>query len=78
VPIYFFHVRGGRADAEDEEGIAHPDEAAARTFALAGARSLIAGDVVEGILDLSGRIDVEDEAGKLVFSLPFEKAVTRS
>jgi hypothetical protein len=78
VPTYFFHVRGGLGDVEDGEGSAHADERSAEAFALAGARSLIAGDVLDGILDLSARIDVEDEAGQLVFSLPFAETVARS
>lgn len=62
-------------DSEADEALEYPDEDAARAAALAGARSLIAADVLEGTLDLAGRIDVCDEAGRLLFSLPFASAV---
>ena len=78
MPLYFFNVRGGPADAEADEGLDYPDEEAARAAALAGARSLIASDVLEGILNLSSRIDITDSRGALLFSVPFEAAVTRA
>jgi hypothetical protein len=78
VPLYFFHVRGGPADAEADEGLHYPDEETARAAALAGARGLIASDVLEGILNLSSRIDVTDRGGTVLFSIPFEAAVTRA
>ena len=76
VPLYFFHVRGGHSPVEAEEGWEHAGAAAIEATALAAARSLIASDVLEGVLDLAGRIDVEDEAGELVLSVPFQSAVS--
>lgn len=78
VPLYFFNIRDSLENAEAAEGLEYPDDDAAREAALAGARSLIAADVQEGILNLSGRIDVTDEQGKMMFSVPFESAVIRS
>lgn len=40
-----------------------------------GARSMIAADVLEGILDLSSRMDVTDEQGATLFTIPFASAV---
>lgn len=76
MPLYFFHLRGGPSDSEAEEGLQYPNDDAARAAALAGARSMIAADVMEGVLDLSSRIDVTDEQGDALFSVPFASAVT--
>lgn len=75
MPLYYFHVRGGPEDIVAEEGLDYPDEAAARRAALAGVRGMIAADAVEGILDLSNRLDVTDSAGRLLFSIPFSSAL---
>lgn len=78
MPLYFFHVRGGPSDADDGEGLEYSDDNAARKAALAGARSLIAADVLEGILNLSSRIDVADAQGRLLFSVSFARSVTQA
>lgn len=57
------------------EGIELPENAIVGT-ALASARDCIAGDVHRGEIDLRYRIDVHDESGKVVCSLPFAEAVT--
>jgi hypothetical protein len=76
MPVYFFHIRGGPADVEAAEGLEFPDDDAARRAALAGARSLIAADVLDGMLNLDSRIDVADEGGSTLFSVPFASAVS--
>jgi hypothetical protein len=78
VPTYFFNVRGGPIEAEADEGLSYPDEAAARAAALAGARSMIAADLLEGSPNLDCRIEVTDKNGKLLFSIPFESAFSRA
>ena len=75
MPLYFLHVRGGHAPAEAGEGYEYLDDASAFKNATAAARGLIANDVLDGILDLSGRIDVEDDAGNLLLTVPFASAV---
>lgn len=75
MPLYFFHVRGGPSNCEADEGLDYPDDEAAQAAALAGARSMIAADVLEGILDLSSRMDVTDEQGTTLFAIPFSSAV---
>lgn len=75
MPLYFFHVRGGRSPAEAEEGWELADDATAAANATAAARSLIASDVLDGVLDLSGRIEVEDETGRVLLTVPFASAV---
>lgn len=72
---YYFNLRGGSADVEAEEGFEFANHAAARNAAVKEARSLIAADILNGILDLTSRIEVTDEQGNLLFSLPFEAAI---
>lgn len=78
MPLYFFHVRGGHAPAEAEEGWPLDDQFAATRCATTAARSLIANDVLDGILDLAARIEVEDCDGKPVVTVPFASVVTES
>ena len=75
MPLYFFHVCTGSECVEADEGLDYPDDDAARWAAVAGARSLIAADVLEGAIDLSGRIDVADDSGTVLFSVPYSSAV---
>ena len=42
---------------------------------MRNARDTIAGDVRNGIVDFRYRIDAENEAGQVVYSLPFKHAV---
>jgi hypothetical protein len=75
MPLYFFHVRGGHWPAEAQEGWPLGDKSEAVESATAAARSLIASDVLDGILDLNARIDVEDSDGKPVVTVPFASVV---
>jgi len=59
----------------DPDGVELTSEAVPAT-ALKAARDCMAGDVRNGLLDLRYRIDVHDEAGMLVHSLPFAEALT--
>ena len=43
---------------------------------MKNARDTIAGDVQNGVIDLRYRIDAENEAGQVVYSLPFKHAVS--
>lgn len=72
---YFLHLRDGADEILDPEGVELPESAIVGTV-LASARDCIAGDAHRGEIDLRYRIDVHDESGKLVHSLPFAKAVT--
>jgi hypothetical protein len=75
MPRYFFTLRGGDIDTEDEDGIALPDDAAAHERAVDFARDLLAAAVLEGRLALHERIVVRDETGRSVESLSFGQAV---
>ena len=74
MPRYFLHLRDGTDEILDPEGVEMPAEAV-NGAALIAARDCIAGDVKSGRLDLHCRIDVHDENGEIVHSLPFADAV---
>lgn len=75
MPRYFFNACNGEGFVLDEEGVELADLPAARKFAIDNARSMMAGDVQDGRLDLSSFIEVEDESRELLFTLSFAEAV---
>jgi hypothetical protein len=75
VAKYFLHLRDGVDELLDPEGRDYPTFEAMRRAVLYTARDLIAGDVRNGRLDLRFRIDAHDDAGTLVYSLPFKHAL---
>ena len=74
MPRYFMHLIDGADITLDPEGLEMPAEAIAGA-ALIQARDCMAADVKSGRLDFSYRIDVHDESGSLVHSLPFQEAL---
>ena len=76
MPHYFFHVREGESLICDPEGSDLPNEAAARAYAVAAARSLLSTDVLAGRLPLSHAIEVADEGGRTLLIVAFGEAVT--
>jgi hypothetical protein len=75
MPLYFFHLRDGIDTLIDAEGIDLEDVKAARASALFQARDIISHEVLRGNINLAQRIDVFDEADRLVCSLKFDDAV---
>ena len=71
---YFLHLMDSVDQILDPEGMEMAADAVPGA-ALLAARDCIAGDVKNGRIDLHYRIDVHDDAGKLVHSLPFADAV---
>ena len=72
---YFMHLRDGTEQLLDPEGLEYGSMDAVRKAVLVAARDLMTGDIREGVLDFRFRIDVEDEAGEIIYSLPFKHAV---
>ena len=72
---YFLHLRDGTDDVLDPDGSEFNDMEAVRNAVMRNARDLIAGDVRNGLVDFRYRIDVENGAGRIVYSLPFKHAV---
>jgi hypothetical protein len=72
---YFMHLVDGDDTLLDPDGVEATDETV-KGMALKCARDCIAGDAHRGLIKLSYRIEVQDEAGTVVYSLPFSDAVT--
>lgn len=72
---YFLHLVDGEDVFLDPDGVEASDDAVKR-IALKCARDCIAGDVHDGKIDLTYRIEVHDAAGAVVHSMPFRDAVT--
>ncbi|MBC9033721.1 hypothetical protein IAG41_15100 [Sphingomonas sp. JC676] len=66
---YFFRLRNGGIETDDEESLDLPDDTAAREKAMISARELLAAAVLEGRLALRERLLVEDESRRLVLSM---------
>jgi hypothetical protein len=76
VSRFYFHVCNGSGFTEDGEGRELPDLEAARAVALAGARDIMAAEMLRGEIDLGSFIEVEDEEHRLLFILTFDEAVS--
>ena len=75
MPRYFFHLRND-LDVPDYEGNDLPNVEAARAQAVAFAVDMAAASLQEHRkLNLHHRIDVEDEAGKVLLTVAFGDAV---
>jgi hypothetical protein len=72
---YFLHLRDHVTELMDAEGIELPSLEAVKNAVLKNARDVMTGDFRNGLLDLRFRIDAENDAGALVFTLPFKHAV---
>ena len=72
---YFMHLRDGTEQILDPEGLEFANIEAMRKAVLVSARDLMTGDIREGVMDLRFRIDVEDEDGEIIYTLPFKHAV---
>jgi len=63
--------------AIDEDGAEYKDLAAAKRAAIDGARALMAEHVLHGRpITLSHRIEIADETGKPLATLPFREMIT--
>ena len=71
---YFLHLVDHVDMLLDPHGVNLPADTVERAT-LAAARHCMCGDVRNGRLDLPYRIDVHDESGTAVHSLPFADAV---
>ena len=76
MPRYFFHVHNGVGFVEDEGGRELPDLSRVREEAIKGIRSIMSDEVTKGVIDLRGRIEIADPAGRIVLTMSFEEAFT--
>ena len=75
VPRFYFHVCNGSGFTEDDEGSELADLSEARANAIRGLRDIMASELKRGELNLGSFIEIEDEAHKLVMTVPFADAV---
>ena len=75
MPRYFLHLRDSTDELLDPEGHEYPDVEALKHAVILCARDLMAGDMRNGLIDFRYRIDAVDEAGDLIYRLPFKHAV---
>lgn len=75
---YFFDLHECGSVAADDDGIEHVSLDDARDEAVRAAREIMCSELGEGRLCLSCRIEVKDEAGAVVLTVPFKDAVTIS
>lgn len=73
---YFFNLHECGDVTSDNEGLECGDISAIEEEAIRAARGIMSAEVAEGRLCLSCRIEVRDEAGALVLTVPFNDAVT--
>jgi hypothetical protein len=75
MPTFYFHIINGFGHTPDEEGQALTSLQQAREAAVKGARSIMSAEVLEGRIDVRGRIEIEDEQGATLLTVPFAEAV---
>lgn len=75
MPRYFFHLRDD-LDVSDTEGLELASLGQARARARAQAVHMAAASITErGRLDLSHRIEVEDQSGEMLYAVAFAEVV---
>jgi len=77
MPRYFFHLRNDNGEAEDETGQELPDLEAARRRALKAAGEIIAEELAQGRDRVRIAIDIEDEGGRRMLTLPLRSFRSR-
>lgn len=78
MPKFFFNVMTANGRIDDPEGTELDNLAQARTEAIADARELMSTAMSEGRTIFGRSIDICDEAGTVLMTLPFSEAVQSS
>ena len=76
MPRYYFHLHNGDGVTPDEEGQELDGLGEAHSAALAGIRSILAGEVEEGAMDLDGRLEITEGDVERVLIVSFREAVS--
>lgn len=75
--LYYLHLRDGTDELLSPEPVEYRDVQALRDGVTSNARGIMAGQIAEeGTLDFRYRIDAEDEAGNVAYSLRFNHAIS--
>jgi hypothetical protein len=76
MPRFYLHLRDGTDESLDEEGHELPDMEGVRKTVLEAARDIMGNEIKSGgVMDLRYRIDVENQEGEILYTLPFRHAV---
>ena len=73
--LYFFHLHECGTATLDHDGLDRNSLEDVRAEALRAAREVMCAEVAEGKLCLACYIEVHDEAGGVVMTVPFKEAV---
>jgi hypothetical protein len=76
MPHYHLNLHNSHVDAPDEEGADFADVSAAREHAVTGIREFLSHEAKGGMVDLRGRIDIADDHGAILLTVPFREAMT--
>ena len=68
---FHFNIVNGSGTTPDDQGQELPGPDEARALAVEGARSLLSAEVLDGDLDLRGRIEVTDDRGTVIITVEF-------
>jgi hypothetical protein len=74
MPYFFFHLYDDLI-VPDPEGKELPSLQAARETALDNAREMACAEVLDGYLNLTHRIEIADESGKVLATVRFRDVV---
>jgi hypothetical protein len=75
MPHYHFNIRNGDGFTRDDEGLDLLSDMDAQVQAIRGARSLMSAEVMDGLLDLDGQIEVTDGHNGKILTVRFRDAV---
>lgn len=73
---FFMQLRDGTEELLDPDGREFASLDALRKAVMLTAREIIRDDVERGVIDFRFRIDAENDAGEVVYTLPFKHAVS--
>lgn len=77
MPKFFLHIRDNGRLIEDPDGIERPDLASARKEAIAGAREILAGQLIAGETLDGQQIEICSETGEILEILRFSDLFSR-
>lgn len=75
MPRFSLHLHNRLEFVRDEEGMELPDLGTARQQAIQSIRSVLGEEVQQGLVDLRGRIEIANDNGDILASIPFAEAV---
>lgn len=75
MPHLRLNLYNATGDAPDDEGAEYRNLDDARRQAIAGIRSVLSAEVLEGELNLHGRLEIVDDTGSLLDTIQFAEAL---